>query len=454
MKRRRLLSFLLGFLLLAGALLPVAQAANAPIRLADAMALPEAPEIQAEFAILMELKSGTILYEKNARERAYPASTTKILTALLTMENCQLEDSVTFSFRATHEIPPDSSTIARTEGEVMTVEECLYGMMVSSANEVAQALGEHISGSLESFAALMTLRAYELGAVNSHFANAHGYYDPEHYTCAYDLALIMREAMQYDVLKTIMGTERWEIPPTNKHAETTYLRMKHPLLSNAEEMKYPYAVAGKTGYTPEAGNTLVTYAKQGDLDLICVVMRDPNSKATGEDSVALFNYGFQNFQCLSLSSAESIHQNKEDDFLDDDLLRLTGSSDAWCTLPAGMSLSDLRSEVILMGGTEEDSALAARIYYLGDQEVGRIRLSAVPIEERIRLEPVVRVEPSRKEILRRVYLGLPLIYWILIGGGVVVLVILLLIVLFIRRLFKQRKRRQEQARRALNRIAE
>jgi hypothetical protein len=219
-------------------------------------------------------------------------------------------------------------------------------------------------------------------------------------------------------------------------------------------MKYPYAVAGKTGYTPEAGNTLVTYAKQGGLDLICVVMRDPSSKATGEDSVALFNYGFQNFQCLSLSSAESIQQNQADDFLDDDLLRLTSSSDSWCTLPLGMTLSDLRSEVILMGGTEKDSALAARIYYLGDREVGRIRLSAVPIEERIKLEPVVRVEPSKKEILRRVYLGLPLIYWILIGGGLLVLVILLLIVLFIRRLLRQRKRRQEQARRALNRIAE
>ena len=430
------------------------RAADAPIELGSAVSLPEPPEIRAEYAILMEMKSGTILYEKNARERAYPASTTKVLTALLTMENCKLDDSVTFSYRATHEIPPDSSTIARTEGEIMTVEECLRGMMISSANEVAQALGEHISGSLESFASLMTLRAFELGAVNSHFSNAHGYYDPEHYTCAYDLALIMREAMKYDVLRTIMGTERSEIPPTNKHSETTYLRMKHPLLSDAQDMKYPYAVAGKTGYTPEAGNTLVTYAKQGDLDLICVVMRDPDSKATGEDSVALFQYGFQNFRCFSLSSAESIQQNSGDDFLDDDLLRLSAFSDAWCTLPQDMTLADLRSEVILMGGTQKDSALAARIYYLGDREVGRIRLSAEPIPERIKLEPVVRVEPSRNEILRRVHLGLPLIYWILIGGGVLILGLLLLLFLFIRRLLKQRRRREEQARRALNRIAE
>lgn len=452
-KRRRLLTGILAFLLWAGTLFSYAQAAPL-ISLEEATQLPEPPRIQSDYAILIEMKSGAILYEKNAREKAFPASTTKVMTALLTMERCQMDDSLTFSYRATHELPAGSSHIARTENEVMTIEECLYGMMVASANEVAQGLAEHISGSFESFASLMTLRAYELGAINTNFVNAHGFHDPNHYTCPYDLALMMREAMKHDLLKTIMGTEKYQIPPTNKHHEITYLQMKHPLLSNAEEMKYPYAVAGKTGYTEEAGNTLVTYAKQGDLDLICVVMHAPSSKVTGEDSVALFNYGFQNFHCMSLSSAESILQSREDHFLSGDLLRLSYASDAWCTLPNGSSLNDLKSEVILMGGKEKESTLAARIYYLGEQEVGRCLLTAAPVEELIPLNPAVKVEPSQKEVLRQVHLGLPLIYWILIGGGLILLLLLLLAFYLIRRFLKQRKRRQEQARRALNRIAE
>ena len=452
-KRLRLLTGLLAFLLWAGTLFSYAQAAPL-ISLEEAIELPAPPRIQSDYAILMEMKSGTILYEKNAREKAYPASTTKVMTALLTMEHCQLDESLTFSYRATHELPAGSSHIARTENEVMTIEECLYGMMVASANEVAQGLAEYISGSFESFASLMTLRAYELGAINTNFVNAHGFHDPNHYTCPYDLALIMREAMKHDVLKTIMGTEKYQIPPTNKHHEITYLQMKHPLLSNVESMKYPYAVAGKTGYTEEAMNTLVTYAKQGGLDLICVVMHAPGSKATGEDSVALFNYGFQNFHCMSLSGAESVIQNQEDNFLSGDLLRLSYASDAWCTLPNNAGLGDLKSQVILMGGKEKDATLAARIYYLGDQEVGRCLLSAAPIPEIISLKPAVRVEPSQKEILRQVHLGLPLIYWILIGGGVVLLLILLMLFLLVRRLLKKRKLRQEQAKRALSRIAE
>ncbi|MBP3728925.1 MAG: D-alanyl-D-alanine carboxypeptidase [Lachnospiraceae bacterium] len=449
---RQILTRLWIVLLIGGTVLLPARALE-PVSLKDAVALPEAPPIQSDYAILMEMKSGAILYEKNARQKAFPASITKIMTGLLTIENCALSENVTFSYRATHEIPAGSSHIARTEGEIMTVEECLYGMLVASANEVAQGLAEHISGSLESFASLMTLRAYELGAVNTNFTNAHGFYEAEHYTCAYDMALIMQEALKHETLKSIMGTEKYQIPPTNKHNEITYLQMKHPLLSNVQDMKYPYALAGKTGYTDESLNTLVTYARQGDLDLICVVMHAPGSKATGEDSVALFNYGFQNFRCLSLSSAESILQNRQDNILSGDLLHLTYSSDAWCTLPAEMSLADLRSEIILLGGSEEN-ALAVRIYYIGEQEVGRCLLSASPRESIIQMTPVVRVEPSRNEILRQVHLGLPLIYWILIGGGVVLLLIFLFLFLFVRRYLRRQKRRREQDKRALNRIAE
>ncbi len=297
--RIRRAALLLAILLLFSA----AVQAGGTIRLQELISLPQAPETESDYVVLMEAKSGTVLYEKNAMEKAYPASITKVMTALLTMENCRMDENVTFSYRATHEIGPGSSSIARTEGEIMTVEQCLYGLMVASANEVAQGLAEHISGSLESFVALMNLRAQQLGAVNTHFANAHGYHTEDHYTCAYDMALFMREAIRYDRLVEIMGTERYQIPPTNKHDEITYMSMKHPLLTNSQEMKYPYAVAGKTGYTEEALNTLMTYAKQESDDLICVVLHANGMDHTGADSIALFNYGFQHFTCYSLSSA-------------------------------------------------------------------------------------------------------------------------------------------------------
>ena len=423
------------------------------VRLQDAMDLPEPPSIQSDYAILIEMKSGAILYEKNALEKAYPASITKIMTALLTAEHCEMGESVTFSYRATHELQPGGSSIARTEDEVMTVEECLYGLLVASANEVAQALAEHVSGSLESFASLMTLRAYELGAVNTNFANSHGMHEENHYTCAYDMALIAREAFKHDKLVTIMGTEKYQIPPTNKHDEITYLQMRHPLLTKSADMKYPFALAGKTGYTEEALNTLVTYARQGDLDLIAVVMHGNGIPATGSDSIALFNYGFQNYRCLSLSSAESVLQEGSSAFLSGNLLQLVNLEEDYCTLPRGMGLSDLYSQVVL-GNEPEAGELASRIYYIGGQEVARCRLTVAPAKEGIRLTPVARVAPTQKEILRQVHLGLPLIYWILIGGGVLLLILLLLAVWLIRRLLRSRQRRKEHAKRALSRIAE
>ncbi len=446
-------SFLIILLLAVWMFSSYAEAAGL-IDLTQSVEVETPPEISADYAILIEMKSGTILYQKNAYEKAFPASITKVLTALIVAERCQMDESVTFSYRATHELAPGGSSIARTEDEIMTVEECLYALLVASANEVAQALAEHVSGSLESFAALMNLRASELGAVNSNFSNPHGLPDDRHYTCAYDMALIMREAMKNETLRTMMGTERYQIPPTNKHDEITYMSMKHPLLTNSQEMKYPYAVAGKTGYTEEALNTLMTYAKQESDDLICVVLHANGMDHTGADSIALFNYGFQHFTCYSLSSAESVLQNKRNDFLGSDLLQFSYASDAYCTLPKELTLQDLRSEIRFLDSGQADNVLAERIYYMGDEEVGRCRLTVLPASEGISLTPVVKLAPTDKEILREEHLGLPLIYWILIGGGVVLLLILGLILWLIVRMLRRRKRRLEQDKRAMARIAD
>ena len=449
--RQLKIAVLLSVILLLG---PLFGQAAGTVQLEELVTLPPAPEIESDYAILLEAKSGAILYAKNATEKAYPASITKVMTALLTMENCRLEDEVTFSWRATHEIAWDSSSIARTEGEVMSVEDCLYGLMVASANEVAQGLAEHVSGSLESFVSFMNLRAQELGAVNTHFANTHGYHDPDHYTCAYDMALIMREAIKYEKLTEIMGTEKYQIPPTNKHDEITYLRSHHPLITDEQNMKYPYALAGKTGLTDEALNTLVTYARQGDLDLICVVMHAETRSISGEDSTKLFNYGFQNFRSYNLSTRETVMEYDQTGFLEKNLINFTSSEDLWCTLPLGMTPDDLSSEVILFNEKGKDNVLATRVYYLNGKEFGRCDLTVLPVKENLAIHPIVSVVPSQNEILREKHLGLPLIYWILIGGAAVLLLFIWFSIRLTIRAVKRYKRRKAHAKQAMNRMTD
>lgn len=427
--------------------------AGETLRLGDLAALPEGPALQSGYAVLMEAKSGAILFEKNATEKAYPASITKIMTAILTMENCSLNDQLTFSYRATHELEPGSSSIARTEGEVMTVEECLYALMVASANEVAQGLAEHISGSLEAFVDLMNRKAQDLGCVNTHFANTHGYHNPEHYSCAYDIALILKEALRHETLVEIMGTPAYQIPPTNKHSEITYLRSYHPLIIPGSSIKYPYAVAGKTGYTDEALCTLATYAKKDDLDLVCVCMQSESQEVNGRDTISLFEYGFRWFTCYNLSKLDSMWNEGETPFLGKDLVRFTNAEPLYCTLPNQISVTELKSQTIFHGN-QGGEGLATRIYTYQDQEVARSNLKWIPTTSNIELTPVVQLVPSRNEVLREKHLGLPLIYWILIGGGLGLLLLTWFTVWIAIRSVKRFQRKRAQAKRAMDRMTD
>ena len=422
--------------------------------LSDAVSLPEAPETVSDFAILAEAKSGTILYEKNAFDRAAPASITKIMTALLTAEHCDLGETVLFSYRACHELEKGSSTIARTEGETMSVRDCLYGLLVASANEVAQALAEHVSGSIEAFVALMNERAAELGCVNTHFANPHGTPDPEHYTCCYDMVLIMQAALEHGILREAMGTAKYQIAPTNKHNEITYLNSKHPLVTNTYKMKYEGAVAGKTGYTSEALNTLITYAVRGELDLICVVMHADGSTVVGEDSAALFNYGFENFVRTDMLAAAAEKTAVDPVFLGSDILGLTSSGSCYVTLPKGADPAELVSAVHYGAGAAGSDEVAVKEYSLNGVVLARMPLKVEPVKSRLPITPEIVREKTAKERLRTRYLGIPLIYWIIVAGSLVLLGLLGLVVLLILRLLRARKRRVVQRRRALSRIEE
>ena len=221
---------------------------------------PEGPEVQSPSVILMEMSTGTVLYEKNSDERNYPASITKIMTTLLALENSDLNEVVTFSDDAINNT--EGSGIYRDYGEQMTMEQCLYAVMLNSANECAYAVAEHVGGTVEHFVDMMNEKAAELGCTNTHFANPHGLFDENHYTTAHDMALIAKAAYQNETFRIITGTARYTIPPTNKHDEPTDLQNHNEMLYPFKTLKYryEYCTGGKTGYTDIARSTLVTYA--------------------------------------------------------------------------------------------------------------------------------------------------------------------------------------------------
>ena len=345
-------------------------ASHAPVDVTGISSYPEKPDVSADSIILLETNSNTILYSKNATEKRFPASITKIMTALLVIENCSLDEVVTFSYRATHELEPGSSSIARTDGEQMTVRDCLYCMLVASANEVAQALAEHVAGSFEAFAELMNKRAQELGCVNTHFTNPSGLHSEEHYTCCLDMALIMAEAISNPVFVEIDSTTSYTVPATNKHSESFGVAMKHELLRGSG--KYKYAICGKTGYTSKSGFTLVTYAAKDGLDLVCVTLGCDDSSERATSTKRLFDYGFENFSVYNISEADPSMSagSSGSGFLSSDLLSLAIPSDSCIVLPAGIAFQDLTSSLSWNSEAGIDGEIARVNYYYGQELAG------------------------------------------------------------------------------------
>ena len=223
-------------------------------------------EINCQSAVLMDKNTGVVIYQKNPDEKKFPASTTKIMTALLVLEKTKdLNQKIKMSHDAIYNLEPGSSHIAMNEGETLTLEQALYGLLVASANEVANALAEYVSGDIENFCKLMNQRAKELGCKNTNFLNAHGFHNENHYTSAYDLALIMRKATEFQKFNEIINTERYEIPPTEKQSQTRVLYNTDKMIHSNGKYFYKNLIGGKTGYTDEAKHTLVSYAKKDDM---------------------------------------------------------------------------------------------------------------------------------------------------------------------------------------------
>ena len=277
-------------------------------------ALTEQPEISANAAILIDSSSEKVLYSKNENQKMYPASTTKILTAILTIENCNLNDVVTVPYEAISSITSGYSVAALQTGEQLTVEQLLQVMLVHSANDAANVLAFHVSGSIENFAELMNNKVSELGLTNTHFTNPSGMHNENHYTTAHDLAIIMKYCMKNDTFRSLSSLKYCTIPATNKYDVRVFNTTNELLIYDNRDVSsnyyYKYAIAGKTGYTTQAKNCLVSVAKKENLELICVVLSAgiyPNNvSAKFVDTKSIFDYGYNNYTIKKLREKDAI----------------------------------------------------------------------------------------------------------------------------------------------------
>ena len=267
-------------------------------------------EISAPSAILIESKTGRILYEKNSEEKRYPASTTKIMTALLTLENVEdLQSKATVSYNAVFSVPSGYSVDTLKVGEELSIEELLYALLVKSSNEAANVLAEYVAGNVDSFATMMNTRAAELGCKNTNFVNPNGIHNENHYSTAYDLSLIAKEAMKNETFRKIVSTVSHTLPSTNKYEQTDRnLITTNDLINKKNKNYYEYAIGIKTGYTAYAKNCLVAGANKDGVELISVVLGTDKKEINGlskrdTDTKTLFEYVYNNFSQKKVSTA-------------------------------------------------------------------------------------------------------------------------------------------------------
>lgn len=351
-----------------------------PVQTDEIANWPEGPAIGAECAILMEMNTHTILYAKNIHEKMYPASITKIMTCLLAAQNCSMDEKVTFSHDAIYSVPADGSNMGMREGNSITLEQALYGVLVKSANEVAAAVGEHVAGAMgkeattEAFAEIMNEKAKALGCQDTNFVNANGLYDENHYTSAYDMALIGCEFFDNEMLCRMSSTSSYHIEPTATQPEDVWMSSKNQLYEG-KPYEYEYLLGSKTGFVSQSRQTLVSGAEKDGMKLVCVIMME-ESPYQFEDTVTLFNYGFENFHKLSIAENETKYNVNQfdsfstgDDLFGDSTQLMTMDDDSYVILPNTAEFSDTVSTLNYSDSTE-NGVVATIDYTYSDVPVG------------------------------------------------------------------------------------
>ena len=398
----------------------------------DVRAFPKPPEIFSEAAILMDADTGQILYGKQEHKRMYPASLTKIMTCLLAMKNGRYSDRVTVTQEGSFAPVAYATHIALTEGEVLTLEQLTYAMMVQSANDAANTIALHLGGSFPMFARMMNEAAVEAGAQGTNFVNPSGLPDDNHYTTAYDLAMITKAALADPAFRKFAGTQRYEMPPTNKNDSTRVMNNGNYMFSLGDT--YDGAFAGKTGWTQEAGNTLMTVAERDGVTLICIVLKAKGVvDAQFKDSTALLDYGFDNFRRVTLGEDRFPVQQLEytDAAGETQYARIfPAKKQMLVLLPTGVSDSDLQIVTVIPKPLREEYLSRIRVEIRVPEAAGEV-MKQVAGSFPVDLRPMDLVaemtavedalQPIRWDIVLQL-IGLTLLACL--AAGVVLLVIL------------------------------
>ena len=333
---------------------------------------------QSEAGIVMDLDSGAVLFAQNIHVQEYPASITKLLTALVVVENASMDEQVTFSHDAVYNVESGSGNkLQLEEGDVLSVKDCLYVMLLQSSNQAANALAEHVGGSREAFADMMNEKAASLGCRESHFVNPSGLNDPEQLTSAYDMAQIGAAVFGNPTLLEICSTTSATLPPTINNPNGRTYSMEHKLVvtgDSSDENYYPSAVAGKTGYTSLAGQTLVTYAEQDGRRQVAVTLKS-TQKTHYSDTKTILDFGFARFKNVSVAENETDYVTGEEPVTIGD--ETYSPSDLYLdekavvTLPNDAQFSDadkyLQTEI---PASHPEGAVARIIYTYNDRQIG------------------------------------------------------------------------------------
>lgn len=345
------------------------------------------PGTYGEAAVVMEVSTGAVLYAKSIDSKQYPASITKILTALVALENGELSDEVTFSHDSVAFLQPGDSSVGLKEGNVISLEQALYATLLASANEAAYAVGENVGRKAgydyNWFIEQMNARLQQLGGVNSHFVNTNGLHDADHYTCARDMALVGRELFNHPEFFKIVQTLDYKIPKS-KTVEEHIFQQKHKMLRPQDSNYYKYAIGGKTGFTSDALSTLVTMAEKDGVQLVCVVLRT-HGKNVYPDTTKLLEYGFNNFSKIDITEQVRSEDVKE-----------AVPGDNFVILPKGAAFTDLDMEIT----PEEDfmdRAILTYTYHGNFVGSANVRLSESYIKAHSETAEEPEEEDSAKE---------------------------------------------------------
>ena len=357
-----------------------------------AFAKPDWPSdtgIESEAGIVMDADSGAVLFGQNIHVQKAPASITKILTALVVIENSSLDDTVTFSHDAVYNVEDGSGNKnAIEEGDTLSVRDCLYLLLMRSSNQAANALAEHVGGSRDGFVKMMNEKTAELGCENSHFANPSGLNDDTQLTSVYDMALIASAAYKNDTLLTISKDKSYRLPATKNNPDGVTIQPEHKLLITTDTESpnyYPYAVAGKTGYTSIAGQTLVTYAIKDDRRQIAVTMK--STQATHyQDTIALLDFGFLRFENVNISENETAYTSGDQPVqIGDNSYQpsdLSMDTSAVITIPKDASFADAEKTVVTdLPEDAPQGAVALLSYKYNDRKIGQVYLISASAAE-------------------------------------------------------------------------